>query len=100
MIVIVRPLFLIGIAVSLGACARDQAFPLEPQTLFSPRPATVRSVQIALRERGYYAGPVDGSLGQDVGIGIERFQIDHCQRATLRLNRPLLVGLGIVREEK
>jgi peptidoglycan hydrolase-like protein with peptidoglycan-binding domain len=58
----------------------------------------VREVQIALRDRGYYAGVVDGYLGQDTGYGIQRFQIDHDLRVKPTIDRPLLVSLGIVSE--
>jgi peptidoglycan hydrolase-like protein with peptidoglycan-binding domain len=58
----------------------------------------VKEVQIALRNRGYYAGVVDGYLGQDTGYGIQRFQVDHGMRVKPTIDRPLLVSLGIVRD--
>jgi Putative peptidoglycan binding domain. len=58
----------------------------------------VKEVQIALRNRGYYAGVVDGWLGQDTGFGIQRFQVDHGLRVKPTIERPLLLSLGIVSE--
>ena len=92
---ILRPLFLLGAAACLGACTSQQVPPLLPHTMFNSSSQTVREVQIALRDRGYYAGVVDGYLGQDTGDGIQRFQVDHCQRAKPIINRLLLVSLGI-----
>lgn len=61
-------------------------------------PKTVRKVQIALRDRGYYAGTVDGYLGEQTGIGIQCFEVDQCQRVKPVIDRPLLVSLGIASE--
>ena len=95
---IFRPIFLLGAAVALTACAGGKAPPLLPHETAQAGSHTVRKVQVALRERGYYAGVVDGFLGQDTGYGIQRFQVDHCQRVKPVVNRPLLVSLGIVSE--
>jgi peptidoglycan hydrolase-like protein with peptidoglycan-binding domain len=95
---ILRPLFLLGAAFSLGACTSQQVPPLLPHTMFNSSSQTVREVQIALRNRGYYAGVVDGWLGQYTGDGIQRFQVDHCQRAKPIINRPLRVALGIAND--
>ena len=90
-----RLILLVGTAVSLGACTSEQV----PLSLSHPmdhsNSAIVRKVQIALRDRGYYAGVVDGFLGQDTAFGIQRFQVDHCQRVVPAINRQLLVSLGI-----
>ena len=56
----------------------------------------VRQVQVALRQRGYYAGTVTGFMGPDTQIAIQRFQIDHCAaRVWPLIDRWLLVSLGI-----
>jgi peptidoglycan hydrolase-like protein with peptidoglycan-binding domain len=68
--------------------------------LLSVRPPVVKQVQIALRHRGYYAGAVDGFVGYETQIAIQRFQLDHCQRVAPLITRPLLVSLGIEREGK
>jgi peptidoglycan hydrolase-like protein with peptidoglycan-binding domain len=96
---IARLIFLLGTAVSLGACTNEQT---PPAPLSHPidrsNSANVRKVQIALRERGYYAGVVDGYLGQDTAFAIQRFQVDHDLRAKPIVDRPLLVSLGIVND--
>jgi peptidoglycan hydrolase-like protein with peptidoglycan-binding domain len=91
----VRLMLLIGVAVSLGACSDEQAPPPKWPTIYPANSATVRKVQIALRDRGYYAGVIDGFLGQNTEIGIQRFQVDHDQAARPYIDRALLVSLGI-----
>jgi peptidoglycan hydrolase-like protein with peptidoglycan-binding domain len=60
---------------------------------------TVRKVQVALRDRGDYAGVVDGYLGQNTANGIQRFQVEHCpQRVKPIIDRSLLVSLGIAND--
>jgi hypothetical protein len=89
---------LIGLAASLGACSNEQLPPSAPSygdSVYPYNPATVRKVQIALRNRGYYAGVIDGFIGQNTAIGIQRFQIDHCQRVHPIVDRSLMVALGI-----
>jgi hypothetical protein len=92
---ITRFMFLIGIVLFLGACSDEQVPPLISRTMYPSDPAIVRRVQLALRNRGYYAGVLDGFLGQNTAIGIQRFQIDHNQRVIPVVNRPLLRALAI-----
>jgi hypothetical protein len=90
-----RLMFLVGAVFSLGACSEEPVSPRQTHAMYSPSPATVRKVQIALRNRGYYAGVIDGFLGQNTAIGIQRFQVDHCQTVIPVVNQSLLVSLGI-----
>jgi peptidoglycan hydrolase-like protein with peptidoglycan-binding domain len=71
-----------------------------PAVLLSGRPPVIKQVQIALRQRGYYAGAVDGFMGQQTQTAIQRFQLDHCQRVAPLITRQLLVSLGIELEGK
>ena len=84
---------------SLAACSYNQnigAFkPLD--TPYSSNPSIVRAVQIALREQGFYAGYVTGFMGQSTAFGIERFQVEHCQRVKPIIDDELLQQLGIER---
>jgi peptidoglycan hydrolase-like protein with peptidoglycan-binding domain len=91
-----RLIFLIGAAVSLGACTSEQVPPPLSHAMDHSTSHVVMEVQIALRDRGYYAGVVDGYLGQDTGYGIQRFQVDHGLRVKPTIDRPLLISLGIV----
>jgi hypothetical protein len=95
---IARLILLVGTAVSLGACTSEQV----PLSLSHPmdhsNSAIVRKVQIALRDRGYYAGVVDGFLGQDTAFGIQTFQVDQCQRVKPVVDRTLLVSLGLAND--
>jgi hypothetical protein len=92
---ITRLMFLIAIVICLGACSNENVPPLISPVMYPTDPAIVRRVQLALRNRGYYAGVLDGFIGQDTAIGIQRFQLDHCQRVIPVINRPLLRSLGI-----
>lgn len=91
-------ILLVGAAVSLGACTSEQVPPPLSHAMDHSTSQVVREVQIALRNRGYYAGVVDGYLGQDTGYGIQRFQVDRGLRVKPTIDRPLLVSLGIVSE--
>src|ERR1700726_195544 len=91
-----RFVFLIGVVVSLGACSDEQVSPSRARAVYyPPDPGIVRKVQIALQTRGYYAGVIDGFLGQNTATGIERFQVDHDQRMKPLIDRSLLTSLGI-----
>jgi putative peptidoglycan binding protein len=91
-----RILLFIGAAVSLAACSSQVALPLYPQAMFyTPGAATVKKVQIALRDRGYYASSIDGFIGYNTDLAISRFQVETCQRVKPIVSRSLLVSLGI-----
>jgi hypothetical protein len=93
-----RLIVLIGVAVSLGACSEQPVPLVRSQGFYPSSPATVREVQIALRNRGYYAGVVDGFLGEDTAIGIRRLQIDRGERVKPIIDHSLLVSLGITKD--
>jgi hypothetical protein len=88
-------MFLLGVAFSLGACTSEQLSPPLPQAMYQYNPTKTRKVQIALRDRGDYAGFVDGYLGQYTGDAIQRFEVEHCLRVKPIIDRTLLVSLGI-----
>jgi peptidoglycan hydrolase-like protein with peptidoglycan-binding domain len=90
-----RLILLIGTIVALGACSDEQLPPVDSRVTYPQNHAIVREVQISLRKRGYYAGIIDGFLGQDTAIAIQRFQMDHGQTVKPVIERPLLVSLGI-----
>jgi peptidoglycan hydrolase-like protein with peptidoglycan-binding domain len=93
----VRRFAAVATLVGLAACSNNQnigAFkPLD--TPYSSNSSIVRAVQIALREQGYYAGYVTGFMGQSTAFGIQRFQIEHCQRVKPIIDDELLQQLGI-----
>jgi hypothetical protein len=89
---------LIGVAITLAVCTEGQVPPTEQSVAYHANPAIVRKVQIALRSRGYYHGLVDGYLGEDTGIAIQRFQMDHFIRVIPLLDPSLLISLGIARK--
>jgi peptidoglycan hydrolase-like protein with peptidoglycan-binding domain len=56
---------------------------------------TVEQVQLALRQRGYYRGEIDGFMGENTQIAIQIFYVDHCHQAAPVITRWLLAQLGI-----
>jgi peptidoglycan hydrolase-like protein with peptidoglycan-binding domain len=59
--------------------------------------SAVRRVQLALRNLGYYAGAVDGFMGQKTQVAIAKFQVDHNLPVRARITHSLLVSLGMER---
>ena len=57
--------------------------------------STIRSVQRALNERGYDAGPVDGQWGAVTQSAIKRFQLANGLPATGELGQQTLMALGV-----
>ena len=60
----------------------------------------VEQVQLALRQRGYYRGEIDGFMGDNTQIAIQTFEVDNCHRVAPLITRWLLARLGIGSEGK
>ena len=58
-------------------------------------PAYVGALQVCLRNRGYYCGPIDGIMSEDVSDAIARLQKNHTQRVTGRLTVPVRRALHL-----
>jgi hypothetical protein len=58
-------------------------------------PAYVGALQVCLRNRGYYCGPIDGVMSEDVSDAIARLQKNHAQRVTGRLSVPVRRALRL-----
>ena len=58
-------------------------------------PAYVASLQVVLRNRGYYCGPVDGIMSEDVSLAIARVQKNYAQRVTGTLTVPVRRALRL-----
>ena len=52
-------------------------------------PAYVGALQTCLRNKGYYCGPIDGIMSEDVRDAIARLQKNHWQRVTGTLTIPV-----------
>lgn len=65
-----------------------------PRTYYSPRPIEA-DVQLALRRRGYYHGPIDGDLGPGSRAAIRDYQYDRGLAVTGRIDTALLRSLGL-----
>jgi peptidoglycan hydrolase-like protein with peptidoglycan-binding domain len=92
-------LFTFGSVGNLYAVGPEYGTSSAP-VLLSQRDAVVKQVQLALRQRGYYANGIDGYLGQYTREAIQRFEVDHCLRTAPLITRRLLVSLGIERDGK
>lgn len=53
--------------------------------------------QKRLKELGYYQGDLDGMLGKQTIISIEKYQIDNKLEVTKILDQPTLASLGIAK---
>jgi hypothetical protein len=53
------------------------------------------NVQVALRDWGYYAGPVDGVIGTQTRAALAAFQADNGLAITSTVDRPTLQTLGL-----
>jgi hypothetical protein len=58
-------------------------------------PAYVGALQVCLRNRGYYCGPIDGIMSEEVSDAIARLQKNHTQRVTGRLTVPVRRALRL-----
>ncbi len=58
-------------------------------------PAYVASLQTVLRNRGYYCGPIDGIMSDNVSEAIARVQRNYVQRVTGTLTIPVRRALNL-----
>ena len=58
-------------------------------------PAYVASLQVVMRNRGYYCGPIDGIMSDAVSEAIARVQKNHVQRVTGTLTVPVRRALNL-----
>jgi hypothetical protein len=58
-------------------------------------PAYVGALQVCLRNRGYYCGPIDGIMSEGVSDAIARFQKHHVQSVTGTLTVPVRRALHL-----
>jgi peptidoglycan hydrolase-like protein with peptidoglycan-binding domain len=88
----------IGATVALGASTESvREARISSEISAYNTPGTIRTVQRALRDRGYYQGYLDGHIGPDTAKAIELFQLNHCLKVSPLVNRELLVWLGLTR---
>lgn len=80
------------------AVARSQTAPSDTQEISDP--ATVRTVQRALRERGFYGGPIDGTMSELTRKSLLEFQGKEGLNATGMVDRSTLAALGIIENHK
>ena len=58
-------------------------------------PAYVSALQVCLRNRGYYCGPIDGIMSENVSDAIARLQKNHAQSVTGTLTVPVRRALRL-----
>jgi hypothetical protein len=55
----------------------------------------VVNIQVALRDQGYYAGPIDGEMGPQTRAALAAFQADNGLAVTSAVDQPTLETLGV-----
>ena len=78
-----------NMTVSLTSRAAGEASPSASPTTSAPSPAPMNDVAAAqqrLKDRGYYAGPVDGAMGPRTTAALRAYQRDHGLSVTGRLD--------------
>jgi len=58
-------------------------------------PAYVGALQVVLRSRGYYCGPIDGMMSDEISTALARVQKNHNQRVTGTLTVPVRRALHL-----
>jgi Putative peptidoglycan binding domain len=58
-------------------------------------PAYVGALQVCLRNRGYYCGPIDGIMSENISDAIARLQKNYTQRVTGELTVPVRRALHL-----
>jgi hypothetical protein len=58
-------------------------------------PAYVGALQVVLRSRGYYCGPIDGIMSDEISVALARVQKNHNQRVTGTLTVPVRRALHL-----
>jgi hypothetical protein len=59
------------------------------------QPAYVGALQVALRRRGYYCGPIDGVFSEDVSDAVALMQKNHSMRVTGTITLPVRRALHL-----
>ena len=98
-------LILIGVTIAFNALVMQQA--RHPAPFYAtriaasdtgqpatPAKATIRSVQTALKELGFYSGSVDGIAGAETKLAITRFERAARLPVTARADEELLASLN------
>jgi peptidoglycan hydrolase-like protein with peptidoglycan-binding domain len=84
--------------ITAGVFAADE--PVSPPTeQTSPEPSADinRRVQEKLRERGFYAGPINGDIGPNTQAALAQFQLSIPLPASGQMDDQTLAALGIER---
>jgi len=61
----------------------------------SPSRERYKQIQLALKQRGYNPGPIDGEWGSKTSAALKRFEKDHDLRADGKLDALTLITLGL-----
>ena len=73
----------------------------DPSALEMTDPATVRTAQRALRDRGFYSGPINGLVEEETRKALLDFQQAAAGiNATGRVDRATLEALGILEDDR
>ncbi len=86
------------LCVPVWGASRAQA--ADPSGVEITDPATVRTAQRVLRDRGLYAGPVSGVADEETRKALLDFQGQARINATGMVDRPTLEALGILEDDR
>jgi hypothetical protein len=64
-----------------------------------PPDQVVVNIQEALQDQGYYAGEIDGQLGQQTRDALAAYQRDHNLELSAAIDEPTVQSLGLANEE-
>jgi hypothetical protein len=78
-----------------GAATNPPPAPYPVQTAPVYPDSDIMSVQSALREAGYYNGPIDGAISRRCRAAIRAYQRDYNLPVTGRIDPPLLRSLDL-----
>jgi osmotically inducible lipoprotein OsmB len=89
----------VGGVVGHETAKPDNDYPRRAEAAPMPRTSSdsafVRSVQQALADRGYSAGPADGRWGPNTEGALRRFQVSQGLQATGQLDARTVAALGV-----
>src|SRR5690242_19761607 len=80
-------------SLSLAGCAGPRATATAPYQ--EPGSASIRDLQLRLREAGYDPGPADGAWGAGTRDALARYQADHGFPITGEPDRRTVLTLGL-----
>jgi peptidoglycan hydrolase-like protein with peptidoglycan-binding domain len=90
---------LILAAVALAGASAFAQTAAPPQAASDPYVEFNKRVQEALKQRGFYDGPINGDIGPNTQAALAQFQLSEVIPASGMLDAQTLEALGVQREQ-